>query len=130
MTRVLSSALLAGTVFLAIAPVAGAACPPRTRQQYEDSAKVVVKGKFLAGPSAPDGQLVSPAAFRAKRYVKGDGPKEITVRTAPIPEADAPVGIVLEISPKAGERWRLPGHFSRGGVLKSTTCDGAKRLAA
>jgi hypothetical protein len=119
---------LALSAALVGAPAASAACPPQTREQYDRAAKVVVKGKFLNGSTGSNGRLISPAPFRVTKYIKGDGHKEITVDTAPVDVVEGPTSIELRISPKPGERWRLPGRFAKSGVFKSTTCDGATRL--
>src|SRR5205085_943513 len=113
MNRTTLAGSLAVSAMLIAAPAASALCPPRTQHQYAAAAKVVVKGKFLNGSTGSNGRLISPAPFRVKTYIKGNGDKRITVETAPVDIVEGPIGIDLRISPKPGERWRLPGRFGK-----------------
>lgn len=108
---------------------ARADCAPQPQRKYDRQAEVIVKGRFLDGPSAPDGTLLSPATFRVREYVKGDGPRRLEVATSVRAVDGGFEGISVLISPEAGERWRLPGKLrEKRKRLLTSECDGAKRL--
>jgi hypothetical protein len=72
---------------------------------------MVFSGTMLSGPTADLGShrvLVSPARVRVTRYLKGHGPKIVTVATAVARAGDSST-IVSEdgIQPQAGQHWMI-----------------------
>lgn len=65
---------------------AGDSCTAASPPAYLDRARTVFIGTALPGPTANAGSasavLVSPAHFRVLSYLKGDGPRVVTVQTA------------------------------------------------
>ena len=114
---------------LAGVPHADAACAgPYTRRQAFRDARLVFDGVALGGPSV-DGYLLSPARFRVERYRKGSGPKVVRVQTAYRQHEDGLVSVSSElISPRRGQRWRIFTRTSPDRVIKTSVCQGSRRL--
>src|SRR5215208_7007294 len=119
------AALLFATVALALPAVAGASCILATPAQQRAQAKVIFEGIALDSPTTTGIQR-----FRVTRYVKGSGPKQVRVSTGEVRHAGGG-GVVTSVSIHVvrGEKWRI---FSRGSalrVMRTSVCDGSKRLA-
>ena len=75
------------------------------------SARVVFIGTAQPGPTTAAGSagpvLISPARFRVTRYLKGNGPRVVTVRTAVSNRGHAMIASEDGIEPRAGQRWRI-----------------------
>lgn len=86
-------------------------CAAATSSEYFAAARIVFTGTMLPGPTADLGGhrvLVSPARVRATRYLKGHGPKIVTVATAVARAGDS--GTVVSedgIQPRAGQQWTI-----------------------
>lgn len=117
--------LAAGTVFGAVASGASASCLPTTAADQRARASVVFDGVALEGPTATGVQR-----FRVRRYLKGDGPRVVRVQTGTIKRPDGS-GSTTSVSlyVKRGERWRIFGRGRAAGVLRTTACDGSRRLS-
>lgn len=81
----------------------------------------------LAGPTGAAGTtvgLVSPARMQVLRYLKGHGPRIVSVQTA-----IGARGVVSEdgIVAQYGERWRIATD-SRRSPLATSLCAGSRRL--
>jgi hypothetical protein len=61
----------------------------------------------VPGPSAGSAGavLVSPAHFRVLLYLKGSGPRVVTVQTALTTRGNTVAAIEDGIEPRAGQRW-------------------------
>jgi hypothetical protein len=86
-------------------------CATATSSEYFAAARMVFTGTMLPGPTADlSGHrvLVSPARVRVARYLKGHGPKIVTVATAVAHDGDSST-IVSEdgIQPQAGQHWTI-----------------------
>jgi hypothetical protein len=121
MKRVLVLILALGTAFPA---VAAASCIPMTPAQQRARADVIFEGVALEGPTTTGVQR-----FRVKRYLKGHGPRVLRVATGEVRRADGSETITsVSIHVERGERWRI---FARGlvrRVLRTSVCDGSKRI--
>jgi len=109
---------------LIVVSAAQASCVPMTAAEQRARAQVIFDGVALEGPTATGVQR-----FRVKRYLKGAGARIVRVQTGTIKRADG-TGSTTSVSlfVKRGERWRI---FARGSVtriLKTTLCDGSRRL--
>lgn len=75
---------------------------------YLDRARTVFLGTALPGPTANAGSagavLVSPAHFRVLSYLKGGGPRVVTVQTALTIRGNAVAAVEDGIEP---QRWRI-----------------------
>ena len=106
------------------ATAAEASCIYLTPAQQRARAAVVFDGVVLEGPTATVIQR-----FRVLRYLKGRGPRIVRVSTGVVQRPDG-TGSVTSVSivAKRGERWRIYGRGSASRVVKSTICDGSRRL--
>ena len=89
----------------------GASCAgPASPSAYLAWAQVAFVGVMLPGPTVPAGPgdvLLSPARIRVDRYLKGGGPRIVTVVTGVSKSGDEVTGASERIMPLAGQRWRI-----------------------
>ena len=116
------AAMVTGALVLAAA--ARASCAPMTAAEQRARADVIFDGRALDGPTATGVQR-----FRVARYLKGQGPEIVRVDTGTIRRADGS-GSTSSVSPlvKRGERWRIFARGSARKILRTTLCDGSRRL--
>ena len=117
--------LVAAVVFgAALVADAKASCIPQTPAQQRARADVIVVGVALDGPTSTGIQR-----FRVTRYVKGGGREIVRVQTGNVRRADG-TGSVTSVSliVRRGERWRIFARGSVTRVLRSSVCDGSRRL--
>lgn len=92
-------------------------CGGPVASEYFAGARMVFTGTMLPGPTAYLGGhrvLVSPARVRVSRYLKGHGPKIVTVATAVIRAGDSVNAVSAEgIQPQAGQHWTIYTSSSR-----------------
>jgi hypothetical protein len=94
-------------------------------------ARVVFVGVMLPGAVAHVGGrsvLASPARMRVGRYLKGQGPRSVTVRTAVSIEGGAITVTEDGIEPQAGQRWEIYTD-SQGEPFDTSICAGSARVA-
>lgn len=120
----LGLALLVAVSAAALASTASASCIRMTAAEQRARAQVIFEGVALEGPTATGVQR-----FRVTRYLKARGPRILRVDTGNIRRADGS-GSVTSVSliVRKGERWRV---FARGSVfrvLRSSVCDGSRKL--
>lgn len=121
--RTVATAVAAGALLIAVAlfvPSAalGACVAPRGPYSHSGPAEVVIDAVALDGPQ-------SPARFEVRRYEKGVGPAVVLVETAVRGNSMSSEGIV----PRAGERYRIFGTRTSGGVIRTGVCAGTRRIA-
>jgi hypothetical protein len=89
-------------------PIASAAsCVGLTPAQQLRYARKVLVGVMLHGPVLNAGNrlvLATPARMRVLRYLKGHGPRTVTVETAVSPTANGTAVSEDGIEPRAGQR--------------------------
>ena len=110
--------------FLVAASIAQASCIYMSPAEQRARAQVILDGIALEGPTATGIQR-----FRVERYRKGAGPRVVRVQTGTIRRADgtgSTTSVALFV--KRGERWRIFARGSASRVLKTTVCDGSRRL--
>jgi len=117
----LTAAVIAASV---LASAAQASCIPTTAAQQRTRADVIFDGIALEGPTATGVQR-----FRVSRYLKGSGPRVVRVSTGHIKRADG-TGTITSVSldVRRGERWRIFARGSARKVLRSSDCDGSRKL--
>jgi hypothetical protein len=115
------AAAVLGTAFVADAQ---ASCVPQTATQQRARADVIFVGVALDGPTSTGVQR-----FRVTRYLKGGGRAIVRVQTRNIRRADG-TGSITSVSliVRRGERWRIFARGSVARVLRSSVCDGSRRL--
>src|ERR1700686_4845258 len=111
----------------------GASCAEISPAAYLAMAQIAFDGVMLAGPTVPMGQgdvLTSPARVRVVRYLKGGGPRVVTVLTGVRRGAGSDV-ITAEdgIQATAGQRWRIYATTSTM-PYDTSVCSGSAPLAA
>ena len=104
-------------------------CATATASEYFAAARIVFTGTMLPGPTAELGShrvLASPARVAVIRYLKGDGPKTVTVATGVARDGDGG-GAVSEdgIQPRAGQHWKIYTSSSRM-PYDTSICGGSK----
>lgn len=107
-----------------------ASCAAQTPAEQRTSAALIVDAVALAGRSTERGVLLSPARFRALRYLKGRGPTLIRVRTAVRAVQGGFRYAEDGITPRRAQRWRLYGRRLRDGTVGVGICSGSRRLLA
>ena len=131
MTRLSRSLLCAALALAGAALLPGTAaattCIPTTPAQQYERAEVVVEGPFADGPADERGELYRPAAFDVARYLKGSGPSRVQVQ-AGTPRDGGPI-TAGELSPRAGESYRLYATRADDGSLDPGVCSGSSRIA-
>lgn len=117
----LTAALIAGTV---LSPAAQASCVPTTAAQQRARADVIFDGVALEGPTATGVQR-----FRVSGYLKGNGSRVARVNTGHVRRADG-TGTITSVSldVSRGERWRIFARASPRKILRSSACDGSRKL--
>jgi hypothetical protein len=107
-----------------LASAAQASCIPMTAAQQRARADVIFNGLALEGPTATGIQRL-----RVTRYLKGSGPRVVRVNTMSIRRADGS-GSTTSVSlvVRAGQKWRIYGRGSARKVLRTSLCDGSRRL--
>ena len=110
---------------LAVPPFAEASCILMTPAQQRARATVIFEGVALEGATTTGAQR-----FRVTRYVKGSGPKLVRVSTGEVRHAGGG-GVVTSVSIHVvrGEKWRIFSRDSARRVMRTSVCDGSKRLA-
>ena len=123
MRQILSVAAVALLV-LGLSSTASASCIRLTAAEQRARADVVFDGVALEGPTATGIQR-----FRVARYLKGRGPLTVRVNTGNVVRADGSGTVTsVSITVKRGERWRIFAHGDPKRVLRTTACDGSRRL--
>jgi hypothetical protein len=115
-------------VALAVPTSASALCAASSERQQFQRAEVVFVGIAMRGPNAHRGQLLSPARFWVVRYLKGTGPRVVSVQTGLSRKGNVLRGISIGIDPRAGEPWKIFGAWSRSGVVRTSRCTGSRRF--
>lgn len=98
---------------------------------FQSAAHVVFVGLMLRGPTVhtPKGDiLVSPASMRVIRYMKGNGPKTVTVQTAISRVGDTTTMNAEGIQARIGQRWRIYATSSAI-PYRTSICAGSKPIA-
>lgn len=105
-------------------------CVSLTLEEQIDAADTIVDGTFLEGPEH-DARLLGPASFEVTRYLKGDGPRELSVRTALRRDENGQLSRSSDlVDPAAGQRWILLGTFDPAtGTLRTSRCDGSRPIS-
>jgi hypothetical protein len=107
-----------------------ASCAALTPAQQFAGARLVFVGRMLPGPSTLlDGRRVldSPARMRVTRYLKGHGPRTVTVETAITIERHGATETEDGIEPQAGQRWKIYTG-SRRQPFATSICAGSARV--
>ncbi len=104
-----------------------ASCAARGPSAYLASAQMAFIGVMLPGPTVSMGQgamLTSPANVRVVRYLKGDGPRIVTVVTG-VTQAGGGVAVSEDgIQALAGQRWKIYAT-TRDMPYQTSICDGS-----
>ena len=92
-----------------------------------ERADLVFVGLTLEGPTATGVQR-----FRASRYLKGAGPREVVVATGVIKRPDGSGQTTsVSVEAAAGERWRIYAtRRHEDSVLETNQCAGSTKLGA
>lgn len=124
MTTRLAAVLVLFAGLLLAASTAQASCIFVSAAEQRARANVIFDGVALEGPTATGVQR-----FGVTRYRKGSGPRVVRVQTGTTRRADG-TGSTTSVSlfVKRGERWRIFGRGAASRVLKTTICDGSRRL--
>jgi hypothetical protein len=114
--------IAAAAAFLTAA--ARASCVPSMPAQQRARADVIFDGVVLEGPTATGVQR-----FKVVRYRKGAGPRIVRVQTGNVRRADG-TGVTSSVAlvVRRGERWRILAQGSGRKVLRSSDCDGSRKL--
>ena len=105
----------------------GASCSAVSPSAYLGYAQVAFVGVMLPGPTVRTGQgdvLASPARVRVVRYLKGGGPRIVTVETGVTSKAGDVIGNSEGILPLAGQRWRIYAT-NRQMPYQTSVCSGS-----
>ena len=105
-------------------PTARASCVALTTKERWARADVVLDARALESATPTGVQR-----FRVLHYLKGRGPAVVRVGTGVIRRTDGS-GVVggEDLFVRRGERWRIFAHGSPRRVLRSSVCDGSRRL--
>lgn len=102
---------------------ARAMCLPATDAERLAAADAVFEGLVVRG-------LDSPARLKVLRYIKGTGPKEVSVETGSLRNRDGTTtSTSIGIKPRRGETWLIYGLATRKGVVITSSCAGSRRLS-
>jgi len=110
----------------------GASCAAVSPSAYLASAQIAFVGVMLPGPAVRLGQddvLTSPARVRVERYLKGGGPRVVTVITGVRQNGDGVAVAEDGIQALAGQRWKIY-TTSRNMPYDTSICDGSAPVAA
>jgi hypothetical protein len=120
-------ALAVGVVVAAAllgAAVAEASCIPTTSSQLRARADVIFDGIAFEGPTATGAQR-----FKVTRYLKGRGPTVVRVQTGHTVRPDGTGSTTsVAIVVRKSQRWRIFAQGSARRVLRTSVCDGSRRL--
>ncbi len=124
MRRLVLLLIASVTAVTVLAAAAQASCIPTTAAQQRTRAAVIFDGVALEGPTATGVQR-----FRVSRYLKGSGPHVVRLSTGHTKRADG-TGTITSVSldVRRGERWRIFARGSARKVLRSSDCDGSRKL--
>jgi hypothetical protein len=124
MKRFLTQLAAALVVAAVLASAAHASCIRSTPAQQRARADVIFNGIALENPTPTGIQR-----FRVSRYLKGRGPLIVRVSTGNMRRADG-TGSVTSVSivVHRGERWQIFAQGSTRRVLRTSVCDGSRRL--
>jgi hypothetical protein len=124
MTRRLIALAGAFVVVLVASASAQALCIAQTPAQQRARADVVFDGVALDRPNATGVQR-----FRVTRYRKGGGPRIVRVQTGHKVSPDGSgVTTSVAIVVRKGERWRIFAQGSARRIVRTSICDGSRRL--
>ncbi len=123
-TRLATSLLVGVATALLLAAVASASCIYLTAAQQRARADVIFDGVALENPTRTGVQR-----FRVTRFLKGRGPEIVRVQTGTTMQPDGS-GTVTSVSlfVKRGERWRIFARGSARRTLRTSVCDGSRRV--
>jgi hypothetical protein len=128
----LTATTIAGCSSSGGAGTSAGSCAAGSPSDYLTSAKIVFVGVMLPGPTVSMGQgdvLTSPARVRVVRYLKGDGPRVVTVVTG-VTQAGNGAAVSEEgIQALAGQRWQIYAT-TRNMPYQTSICDGSTPLGA
>lgn len=115
---------VAGIVLVTFIPgAARAMCLPATDAERLAAADAVFEGFVVRGSG-------SPARLKVLRYIKGSGPKELSVETGSIRNRDGTTtSTSVGIRPLPGETWLIYGLGTRTGAVITSSCAGSRRLS-
>lgn len=124
-TMITKGVLILAVAALAVPPLAEASCILITPAQQHARATVIFEGVALQSPTSTGVQH-----FRVSRYLKGSGPSVVRVATGETVHAGGG-GVVTSVSIHVvrGEKWRIFSRDPAQRVLRTSTCDGSKRLS-
>lgn len=126
MARQVGLSLLVAAAALAGAAAAEASCVFSTPEEQKRRAAVIFDGVALEGPTASGRQR-----FEVRRYLKGDGPDVVEVATGVTRRADGTGSLTsVSLDVAAGDAWRIFGQWTSAEVVRSSSCDGSRRLAS
>lgn len=102
-------------------------CAAGSPSAYFAAARMVFIGILQPGPVVSTGQgsvLASPARVRVVRYLRGNGPAVVTVRTGVTRSGSGNVTSEDGIQPRAGQRWKIY-TTSRLMPYQTSICEGS-----
>jgi len=103
---------------------AHAACSGLTVKERWARAEVVIDARALESATPTGVQR-----FRVIRYLKGHGPAIVRVNTGVVVQADGSGSAGGEsLFVRRGQRWRIFAQGSPRRTLRSSVCDGSRRL--
>jgi hypothetical protein len=116
--------LVAAVVLASLIPGgARAMCVPATDAERLAAADAVFEGLVVRGPDAP-------ARLKVLRYIKGKGPKELSVETESTRNPDGTTtSTSVGIRPLPGETWLIYGLGIRKGAVITSSCAGSRRVS-
>jgi hypothetical protein len=104
---------------------ANASCIRMTPAQQRARADVIFDGVALEGATATGIQR-----FKVTRYLKSRGPTVVRVNTGNVRRADGSGRVTsVSIVVRRSERWRIYAQGSTRRVLRTSVCDGSRRLS-
>jgi hypothetical protein len=122
--RVAAALLFVATAAGLGALPARASCLPTTPVQQRARADVIFEGRALDAPTATGVQR-----FRVLRYLQGRGPTLVRVQTGYKRRADGTGSITsVSIVVNRGERWRIFAQRLANRPLRTSVCDGSRRV--
>ncbi len=123
-TRLAMSLVVGVATALLLAAVASASCIYLTAAQQRARADVIFDGVALENPTRTGVQR-----FRVTRFLKGRGSEIVRVQTGTTMQPDGS-GTVTSVSlfVKRGERWRIFARGSARRTLRTSVCDGSRRV--
>lgn len=117
--------LMLALATLAVPPLAEASCILLTPTQLRARAKVIFEGVALQSRTTTGVQR-----FRVTRYLKGSGPRLVRVATGEAARGGGGAVVTsVSIHVVRGEKWRIFSRDPAQRVLRTSVCDGSKRLS-